>query len=302
MIIILDGPEKAGKSTTIAAIQQELQNRGRSSIVRHWGKVEPDDRVYTPFLMDDATRGPDDAVIIWDRSWASEHVYGKLLGRDRRLSTNPWLGEWLHGRATRAKFILLTDPIKLIERRNETDLPVNPTDEYAAYHDYGKRYGWDVIRASADPKTDAILIVNASLFQESYVVPQPPLYVGPLYPNVVFVGEKRSEGSSFPGSWLPFSSRLTMKYGEIFGDEALLAGWTNVGDVSRHFLQYPRIVISCGQAATEWVDGINVYRHVALPHPAWLYRFNSEEITTKRQRVQKTLLSIRERYFPKGEK
>ena len=95
-IFVFDGPEKAGKSTLIDAFVKQAYPSGKFTLHR-WGPVAPDDRVYAPVLRDDLVvkRSP----AIWDRSWVSEHVYASLLGRDRRLRGDPWLGEWLHGRA-----------------------------------------------------------------------------------------------------------------------------------------------------------------------------------------------------------
>jgi len=53
MILIIDGPEKAGKSTIIAHLRELSQEIGLKVEVRAWGPVYPDDRIYTPKLQQD---------------------------------------------------------------------------------------------------------------------------------------------------------------------------------------------------------------------------------------------------------
>src|SRR3989304_2111146 len=101
-VIVFDGPEKAGKSTIIEALRQYAKSTKFFDrvYVRHWGPVSPDDRVYAHELSQDSTCFNE--LVIWDRCWPSEYVYGNLLGRSRRGTGDPWLLEWLHGRAVQS--------------------------------------------------------------------------------------------------------------------------------------------------------------------------------------------------------
>lgn len=69
MIIVIEGPEKAGKTTLTKFLIAK-----KPMEIRHWGPVDPDDRVYTEQLIKDVES---DNWIIWDRCWPSEHVYAK---------------------------------------------------------------------------------------------------------------------------------------------------------------------------------------------------------------------------------
>lgn len=291
MIILIDGPEKAGKSTLIAELAKVLD---KNLQVRRWGPVSPDDRVYSEPLREDYQSK---TWNIWDRGWPSEHVYGMLLGRDRRLAVDPWLGEWLHGRAVQTsglRVILLPELLAQVDnRRDETDLPVDVFAEKTAYFEYARRFGYLTL---INDYTEVGLQYNVNQIISRLSKTQtltPPAYAGPIDARVVFVGEKLNDKAcrSMPGSWLPFSSRLTTELGRRLGDKAFKCGWTNVGDVTQEFLA-DRYVVACGESAVRWLSGIGIVRMV-VPHPAWLYRYNT--ITyTERDLVDKILNLIGE--------
>lgn len=290
MIILIDGCEKAGKSTLIAELAKTLDAR-----VRRWGPVSPDDRVYTEPLKEDCQST---GWTIWDRGWVSEHVYGLLLGRDRRLAMDPWLGEWLHGRAVQTsglRVILLPGLINdIASRRDDTDLPVNILAEVDHYRWYAQRFGYLTL---INDYTQESLQYNISQIISRLGKAQtlvPPAYAGPIDAKVVFVGEKLNDKAcrSMPGSWLPFSSRLTTELGRRLGDKAFKCGWTNVGDVTQEFLA-DRYVVACGEQAAKWLDASGIAR-VVIPHPAWLYRYIDSTTYIKRDLVDKILNSIGE--------
>jgi len=143
MIILVDGPEKAGKTTLISLLQNELQTYMASSVLtRKQGPWEPDDSVVAPDVRSDTEY---DGYVLWDRGWPSEEVYATLLYRKRRAQNNPFLMEWLHGRATTMKYILLpTSTSFLNDLRDSTDLPVDPEKEYVEFFKY-KLMGYTIL-------------------------------------------------------------------------------------------------------------------------------------------------------------
>lgn len=76
-IVILDGPEAAGKSTIIDAL---LSAWGISSMYRHWGPRESWLEYCHPLFEDlqRCERNPE-LLVVWSRCWASRTVYNKLL-------------------------------------------------------------------------------------------------------------------------------------------------------------------------------------------------------------------------------
>ena len=296
MIVIFDGPEKAGKSTLIDGVHRELHRLGIDSTVRKWGPVSPDDRVYLPYVKSDAVS---DTVVLWDRSWCSEYAYATLLKRDRRLKDDPWLGEWLYGRASAIKYMLLPETVQNIQLRDSSDLPVSPLEEIKIFFKYADDYGWHKLYNTytlSDLSVNIWRVVNDVKNLKDYVNPffNPPKCVGLPISPVIFIGEKRNESGSYPGGWLPFTSPNTMKYGRLLGSKAMVYVWTNVGDVDAKEVVKSKIIITCGKKAYRWANKIGVNTVIALPHPSWLYRFNSPEIQMARRTVERMLKIIGE--------
>ena len=299
MIITIDGPEKAGKTTLINAIREI----SKGTTVVHWGPVDPDDRVYLEPLKKAVAS---DQWVIWDRCWPSEHVYGKLLNRNRRLAVDPWLGEWLYGRAVQSagvKIMLLPDHSERLKSyRDSSDLPVDPKIETEMYENYAKNYQWNILRNDYTPvglqaNYDRI---HRLMIPITYQITKPPKYAGNLLAEIVFVGESLKLGSDLKpaGAWLPFTTYLTSLYGRNLGNEAFKCGWTNTdSDIVVETLADTSL-IACGRKAEEWCNNIreNVKRVkvIALPHPAWLYRYNNAETTKKRIETDAILKNLKE--------
>jgi hypothetical protein len=300
MIVVFEGPEKAGKSSIISEVCSMLNDIHISTKVRKWGPVKPDDRVYTPFIKKDALS---DTVIIWDRSWCSEAVYATILNRKRRANDDPWLMEWLHGRAATLKFMVLPS-YKYVngDRRDATDLVTDPMMEYMHFRDYALRYGWPILtndftQGSLQMNAHQVIgeIINQMAHPQWYFCP--PQYVGPNNARVLFVGEKRNVWGHYPGGWLPFTSPTTMQYARNLGDaNAMKFVWTNVGDIERKEVVGFDLVVACGNKAQDWVRACGPKTVIALPHPAWLYRYNNEKTRAAKLLVNQTLKSIGECY------
>jgi hypothetical protein len=296
MIIVIDGPEKAGKSTLIELLRKELLR----THVRPWGPVDPDDRVYLQPLIADTT--DTHRIGIWDRSWASEHVYAKLLNRDRRLKDDPFLGEWFYGRAAQAVglriMLIPEDPNELIRRRDNTDLGVNPIVERNAFIEYAKTFGWTILYNQYTPERDKEnvyrIVTKLGYIANRMVVP--PQYAGPPTAKIVFVGESRNEGSknALAGAWLPFTSPLTTQLGRDCGKSAFEYGWTNIDDMPAEFYT-DKIVVSCGNKAHDYINSLKYgcETHVEIPHPAWLYRFQAHNQKLHKQ-IQQKLHALKE--------
>jgi len=254
-IIVIDGCEKAGKSTVIKALVSRLEKEGIKTYVRNWGLINPDDRVYAHPLYEDTTTI--DSVTIWDRSWASEYVYSTLLPRNRRLREDAWLGEWLHGRATQANgyriMLLGPDVATLTKLRDDTDLPVDPRLERDLFRQYANSYGWDMVE-NKHSKTAVTKVVNRIMkeYKKLAIGPLPPYYCGIPNASVIFVSSKRVK-STIPGGWLPFTNRASITFGRLFSYFAFRAGWTIAHEVSPVCLRRAKVLVACGQKAQLWI-------------------------------------------------
>lgn len=280
MIIVFDGPEKAGKTTLINALADELRSRGNNVKIRHWGPVDPDDRVYTPALQEDALS--EDVITLWDRSWASEYVYSTLLDRDRRLNGDAFLGEWLHARAVHTvgfHVVVLAGAPDLREHRDETDLPVDPYRELSLFTNYGATFQWRQVfngyndfslRSNVDTLTAWIVAKQMAMAGNDW---RPPRFAGPPYSPVLIVGKGHSaRDKSMPGGWLPFTGRLTTNLGREIGPNAIRCAWTNLEDLTDDMLWGRQMVVFCGKGF-DWpeVHGDNTVV-LNVPHPAHTYR------------------------------
>lgn len=194
MIVIFDGPEKAGKSTLIAEVADILRNNGDTVSVRKWGPVDPDDRVYAEAIKYHSAHAQH-TIELWDRSWASEHVYALILGRTRRLKNFPWLGEHLYGRATHRHF-MVTAPIgHLREHRDETDLDVDPGQERIAFLRYANKFNWKIV----DPVGNGLEVSASEVFHSIARKRR-------FRTTTLFVSSLKYLDSAIPGGFLPFSS------------------------------------------------------------------------------------------------
>jgi len=296
MIVIFDGPEKSGKTTLINAVYRTLHKNKMNCIIIKWGPVFPDDRVYLPHIKADANT---EEIVLWDRGWPSEHVYAKLLGRvNRRLREDAWLGEWLYGRACALKVMVLPEIQESENRRDKTDLPTDVPVECKAFEKYAKDFGW--YKVFNNFSLESLQINMENLIRKIMTCTTPkfpmPKIVGPDDAKVLFIGEHRTDGK-YPGSWLPFTSLFAMKYGMILGTKAFKFAWTNIGEIPIQEVMKYEVVVACGTLAYNWVSEIRRPRKlIGLPHPAWLYRYNTAKTREARQLVHRTLTSIGENY------
>lgn len=207
-LVIIDGPEKAGKTTLIAELVSHLRRTGREAESIHWGRMDSDDRIYSPYVFNHVITNK---IWVWDRGWPSEHVYGVLLDRPRRMRDNPWIGEWLHGRAaqTNGVRIILTgpNPEEMAKLRDDSDHIVAPAQEQELYRWYGEAFKWHVLSNQHTKtnlneqvqKIDALILANKQVATLSA-----SRWCGPAGSKVGFFSARLAE-MPIPGGWLPFT-------------------------------------------------------------------------------------------------
>jgi hypothetical protein len=287
-LFVFDGPEKSGKSTIIREIAKIIDIGGvASSRIVKWGPVEPDDRVYAEAIKTASNFGPH-TFVLWDRSWAAEHVYAAMLNRDRRLKDDPWLGEWLHGRAASmlggSTMVFSPSAEWSIAHRDDTDLQVDPHDERRRFFDYATVHNWHRLawKEGDTPTQIAKRWIRGSLHLDApyaYMLVNVPWYAGPPNAKVVVIGEGRSTHESIPGGWLPFTSTCTTKFARLFGNTALKMGWTNSFDCPPYVLHNRDILITCGDKAYRWTKNFvgtsSSTRIIKLNHPAFVFRWGN---------------------------
>lgn len=293
MILVLEGPEKSGKSTLANAIAEKLNIK-----IRHWGPVNPDDRVYTKYLIDESQN---EEWIIWDRCWPSEHIYGKLLRRNRRLSYDPWLGEWLHGRAVQAnglRIIVLPSTVEqLINRRDVSDLFVDPSKETRAYAKYAREFDWDVYvnpytkRAlskavttiCAKMKTISMLSINQTKLHNN-------IFAGNRNSNVIFV-EENTQNFDVPGAWLPFTSSNAIVFARTLGSIVFKCGYMSCNNIPENL--WNKKFIACG-LDKDVISETKFKKVLYLPHLTKYFDNQSNKSSDIEDIVNKTKNFIKE--------
>lgn len=149
-VIVVDGPEKAGKTTFIEALAKHLKTKGISYSRRKFGPTD-NDYGYGIYLQQDAV---DDLVevAIWDRAWPSDFVYPTLVPEYRRglnkvFWNDPGASEIFNEvlEAYGVGVILLGPTADTLEKnRDASDRQVPPKLERELYRDYGLKFGWRV--------------------------------------------------------------------------------------------------------------------------------------------------------------
>lgn len=142
MFLVIDGPEKAGKTTTAMHIQQELTEQGLDVKYRHWTGTDPVGFTAYDEIMDDLDEFQ---VVIWDRSWASGQVYMDL-GLGQKPEALKAEGEEIFQVFNPVKLMFIGPSAEaLAEKRTADDVSVSAFLERAAFIQYAMDYdGWAI--------------------------------------------------------------------------------------------------------------------------------------------------------------
>lgn len=154
LLVIVDGPEKAGKSTTLAQLEANLTGYGIKVARRKWtGPAKPDETEYLIAAAEWLGADTRETVMLWDRGWPSEYVYGTLLNQPRRMA-RCLLGPLWEGFVDEhaLKIILMGPTLRdMEEHRSDDDLPVKPSSERQLYAAYGGFNNWHVLHNTWAP-------------------------------------------------------------------------------------------------------------------------------------------------------
>jgi energy-coupling factor transporter ATP-binding protein EcfA2 len=244
-VIVFDGPEKSGKTTLIQNLSEALKGLGgKVEIRKQSGKAVPDETMYYAQLLHDASAPISDLLAIWDRSWASEYVYGKLLYQNRPMVNDPFAGEFLLGRLAQAnglRVILAGPDVEtLAQRRDYTDLPVDPAKEQSLYIQYGRMFGWTIIRPESNWTSvdgmSAMVISELGRKVPPAHTPLPPLYAGKSDAEIIIV-----------------ASRSHDRIAKLLGKAAFKVGWVFPHECPPETLRHAKTLVAYDQKSWQWV-------------------------------------------------
>lgn len=160
MLIIIDGPEAAGKSTLIDAMMTELAGQNPSCV--HFGPVTE----WIEFSTDLETAvNYHPRPTIWDRSWSSEVVYNVCMNRGRDISREGIMALEAQANKVHATKILLVPPAEVLTKRRAErgpesgDLPVLPSEERYSFLEFAREWGWMYVTGVHKPERLARSII-----------------------------------------------------------------------------------------------------------------------------------------------
>lgn len=270
-IVVLTGPEKAGKTTLALKI---LERETRLHVVyakfRRPGLV--DGREYAEVVK--LAANPRVLVVV-DRGWPDEHVYTSLTGRPSLLADPAW-SEWCLGEPARQLGVTaLVLPGRRLAPLDPSDFQFEWDAEAQAFRDYCRPYPYLTVDPTLDGTADFVLSKAKAAASAS---PAPVTeYCGPPSPVVVVVGEARNERSRSPLAFAPMTTPAFVPVARALLGLGVAVGRTNADNLrDRLIAQLTRnapVVVALGRRAAEAVRAIGRDSFVELHHPSAVARW-----------------------------
>ena len=133
MLVVLEGPEKAGKTTLGMKLFDSFQ--GKKSYIHH---VAGDSTIKNVDAeLDMIGNKAIEHLTVVDRWWLSELVYGPLMGRESTLKLCSGEAHYRWGKKAAhlgRSFVVWAPEATLTKRREPDDLPVTPAQELHQYY------------------------------------------------------------------------------------------------------------------------------------------------------------------------
>jgi len=286
MLFVVEGPDKAGKTTLVKELQAHLEGEVE---VLHSGPIQR-------HPLDEYVRRVDCALqeydhVVCDRLHIGEQIYGPLLRGESRMPNyvEDWIDLYLRSRG--AVLIWVDTPMTVIYNRirSEGDELIDVDQVKQIYLDYIAHFQQRGQRAvSLNPLRRSAygsLLMEAAEHRdlESSVLASHDSYVGGRHVRHLFVGHERSslaQRRGLPGAFAPYgwsSGAFLMQALDRFG-ETYCYGLVNAGedpDLEHlvHVLEYPNLVALGIEASSILAEhGLD---HATVPHPQWVKRFHS---------------------------
>jgi hypothetical protein len=308
LILIIEGPDGAGKSTLTGRIARAAADAGVKVKVWHFGPPDPPGRCpfteYESFLDQ-----PDiipyilaqDRLLICDRFHTGEAIYGPVLRGKSRLTLNGMYHVELALEALGAIRLIALPPLAVVEERLATKPDQADSDRwllshpaalaliYGGYEIYGTTGYYNAIDTSK-PFTD----VESSRLQLDLLRKSEPAepvyklsggtYIGSLNPAVLICGDIHGDGARRREDLIRPFTPVTLKSGSNFLLKALqLTGFSHklgIVNVNDPRVDFPSLwtvlgepeVIALGDNASFALNA-GGFDHGKVPHPSYTNRF-----------------------------
>lgn len=288
MLIIVEGPDGAGKSTLVAKLREVIEQRypGEKVEVLRKGPpfpgMHPLDEYELPLIT---YRPGQQHHVICDRWHWGEWVYPDVLRRKTKANRATWYHIEMFLQSRGATTVYVNEPVHVLERRirERGDDLVRPEQLERLHHGYEV-----LVQATLNPTWTIIphagRIVEHARQVEARATRLNPYvtYVGPQYPQWVLVGDVRNR--TYENDQRP----AFMTYNATSGHYLLThlrrehiavgLGFINANDVddverfmserSHHDVAY----LALGQNSYDRLKVLGV--HVGAPHPQYVRRFH----------------------------
>lgn len=284
MLIIIEGPDCAGKTTLAKAIHDHIQENSLTSghiIMRHAKppKAHPLDEYVTP--LTDYRPGLGDHVIL-DRWHWGEAIYPQLLHRDTVMDRAVFIYIEKFLRARGALVVTMNPSVSALRERmaNRGDDSISPMHLTTLHMRYKLLQGKTKLHTIDGIASTPQQIVFAARGAERAMTDLSKFvtYVGPRWPRALLLGEMRSNRDRLlVPAFMPFkntSGYYLMDAIQSLDKDYGIANACDTDDVDELWseLGHPHVV-TLGRAAHNKVKML----HAQVPHPQYVRRFYHRE-------------------------
>lgn len=228
MIIVIDGPENSGKSTVARKLDSLETGWMHQTITKQSGRALPNEDIYIEDLYNDLYNN--DLLTIWDRSWISEYVYGRILNQDRPIAIDPFIGFWKFDRfviGNGVSVILSGEDVYEMElMRDSSDIQTDSLSERILFEDYADTFGLMKIRNFYYGETEIETIARKILIRgeeslygfDRYRFMEFPFAAGNRHSKTWIVESRKTDD---PKKIVPFVDKMC-PLRRLFGDRYLI--------------------------------------------------------------------------------
>lgn len=278
MLMILEGPDGAGKSTLVRSLRNVL---GDIAYVMDAGPPtrHPLDEYELPLL-----KLPDDRHIICDRWHLGEAVYPAVLRRatDWDVAVERHLYMFMRSRGAFVILMLSThdELVARVELRGDDLITAGQLQQITDGYERLNAQHFNMIARGRGELWQHIISMARAVSDVSAPLQQFETYVGPPRPSVLLLGERRAVGTNEPRSGLPAfmpyrntSGHFLLSHLDVINHNVGIANACDVDDAHALWktLGEPPTV-ALGVRASGRLDDANVPHGIAL-HPQFVRRF-----------------------------
>lgn len=299
LFAIIEGVDGSGKSSLAEAVAAEIERRHPGDKVEIHHKSPPEQPVLKEYALDYEFYRPGNGHhIVADRHHMGELTYAPIYRKtgpfgDLGVAGFRWVEMMLLARGARTWIADL--PLETIRERlgirGEDYLKAEHVEQvWSRYREIADIAATFVSHVAPDGDTRSIvnLIVDTAerLEGETEYLYEWPTYIGLHRPTVLLVGEKKNGDGPHPSEacFMPDSPNRS---GHFLLEALPEHFWKGVGIVNAYetddferFLDItrPTSMVALGKKASQFLDQFGL-QHAAVPHPAYVKRFNRSKQT-----------------------